>query len=86
MSDAKWISERKDSGHSAADDSEPKLRDFALDGRKAGVSVTAGAKNTPRKAAASTCGPTVAIKADKQQGSCWRRVKVTALSRLAGKA
>ncbi len=67
-------------------DNEPKPRDFALDGRKAVSSVNASAKDTPRKAAASAADATVAINADKQQGSFWRRMKVTALSRLAGKA
>ncbi|TKA83683.1 hypothetical protein B0A55_00312 [Friedmanniomyces simplex] len=79
---------RQDSGYSASaslNGSEPKTRDFALYSRKADANVIMSAKNTPRKAAASASGATVAIKAGKEQGSCWRRMKVTAFSKLAGK-
>lgn len=76
---------RKDSGCSIStmadgeDESAPKTRDFALQE----MNTSAHAKmNTPKKAASS---PIVTVKASKDNGSVWRRMRVT-VSKLGGKA
>lgn len=78
------IPKRKDSGFSvytagSDDAAAPKTRDFALKEKHMNMDVS---KNTPRKLPTAA----ITIKAGKDNESVWRRLRVTACSKLGGKA
>jgi hypothetical protein len=86
---------RKDSGYcpsdsSSSSDGEVKARDFALSHQ------AATAKYIPRKVGTEVSGKngssaktaqtaSLTIRAGKDDGNVWQRIKVTAMSRLGGK-